>query len=306
MTPEVAALAGVTKCFGRTVALDGLSFTVHRGELLAVLGRNGAGKSTAISLLLGLRRPDRGAVRLFGQPATSVAARRRVGVMMQEVALAPELRVREHLALFSAYYPRPHRCDDLMQRTRTTALADRPYGTLSGGQKRLVQFSIALCGDPHLVFLDEPTAGLDIETREQVWASIRALIEAGGTVVLTTHYLEEAAALANRVVVLASGRLRAMGTVDDVRGLVERTRVTCRTVLSAEAVQRWSGVESAAHSNGRLCVTARDGESVVRRLLAADDTLRELEVQRASLADALADLTSPLEPSDQLPREATQ
>lgn len=131
MALEVAALAGVTKCFGRTVALDGLSFTVHRGELLAVLGHNGAGKSTAISLLMGLRRPDRGAVRLFDQPATNVAARRRVGVMMQEVALAPELRVREHLALFSAYYPRPHRCDDLMKRTRTTALADRPYGTLS-------------------------------------------------------------------------------------------------------------------------------------------------------------------------------
>lgn len=173
----------------------------------------------------------------------------------------------------------------------------------------MVQFSIALCGDPDLVFLDEPTAGLDIETREQVWASIRALIEAGGTVVLTTHYLEEAAALASRVVVLASGRLRAMGTVDDVRSLVERTRVTCKTVLSAEAVQHWPSVESVAHSNGRLCVTARDGESVVRRLLAADETLRELEVQRASLADALADLattSAPPEVSDHLTQEATQ
>lgn len=104
MAPEVAALVSVTKCFGRTIALDGLSFTVHRGELLAVLGHNGAGKSTAISLFLGHRRPDRGAVRLFDQPATNVAARRRVGVMMQDVALAPELHVREHVALFSAYW----------------------------------------------------------------------------------------------------------------------------------------------------------------------------------------------------------
>jgi ABC-2 type transport system ATP-binding protein len=128
MASEVAALAGVTKCFGRTVALDGLSFTVHRGELLAVLRHNGAGKPTATSLLLGLRRPDRGAVRLFDQPATNVAARRRVGVMMQEVALAPELRVREHVALFSAYYPRPHRCDNLMTRTRTTRLAPGLFG----------------------------------------------------------------------------------------------------------------------------------------------------------------------------------
>lgn len=292
MARQVAALADVTKCFGRTVAVDGLSFGVHRGELLAVLGHNGAGKSTAISLLLGLRQPDRGVVRLFDQPATTVAARQRVGVMMQDVALAPELRVREHLALFSAYYPRPHRCDDLMRRTRTTRLADRLYGTLSGGQKRLVQFSVALCGDPELVFLDEPTAGLDVETREQVWASIRALVDAGRTVVLTTHYLEEAAALASRVVVLASGRLRAMGTVEEVRGLVACTRVSCKTVLATDIIRDWAGVESVTQSDGRMCITTRDGDSLVRRLLAADETLHQLEVQRASLADALADLAT--------------
>jgi ABC-2 type transport system ATP-binding protein len=212
--------------------------------------------------------------------------------MMQEVALAPELRVREHLALFSAYYPRPLGRADLMSRTKTDALAERLYGTLSGGQKRLVQFAIALCGNPNLVFLDEPTVGLDVETREQVWASIRTLIDTGVTVVLTTHYLEEAAALATRVAVLASGRLRATGTVDDIRRLVERTRVTCKSVLSADAVRQWPSVEAVAHTHGRLCIVTRDGDSLVRRLLSADDALRELEVQRASLADALADLTA--------------
>jgi ABC-2 type transport system ATP-binding protein len=309
VSSQVASLADVRKCFGPIVALDDVSFTAQRGELLAVLGHNGAGKSTAISLLLGLLRPDRGAARLFNQPATSVAARQRVGVMMQDVTLAPELRVREHLALFSSYYPRPHRTGTLMEQTRTTALADRPYGALSGGQKRLVQFSIALCGDPELVFLDEPTAGLDVETRAQVWSSIRGLIEMGRSVVLTTHYLEEAAALASRVAVLAGGRLRAVGSVDDVRGLVDRTRVTCKTSLSAQTVRAWPGVESVAHSNGRLCVTARDGESLVRRLLTADASLRELEVQRASLADALADLTTTSPPaavSDPLVRGASR
>jgi ABC-2 type transport system ATP-binding protein len=309
MAPVVAALSDVTKRFGNTVALDRLSLAVTRGELFALLGHNGAGKSTAISLLLGLRRPDHGSTRLFDQPSTSVAARTRVGVMMQDVTLAPELRVREHLALFSAYYPRPRRCDELLRSTGLTPLADRPYGALSGGQKRQVQFAIALCGNPDLLFLDEPTAGLDVETRERVWDSIRSLIAKGVTILLTTHYLEEAAHLASRVAVLAAGQLRAAGSVETIRGLVERVQITCKSVASADAIRQWPSVDSVAFEHGRLCIVARDGELVVRQLLANDSTLRELEVQRASLAQALADLTT-IAPArvaiDQAAQEATR
>src|SRR6185295_7413296 len=161
----LAELSGVSKRFGKTVALDGLDLEVMSGELLAVLGPNGAGKSTAISLMLGLRQPDTGSVSLFGQSPERLEARRQIGVMMQELALAAELRVREHIDLVASYYPTPLTPDEDMELTNTTSLANRPSGKLSNGQKRQVQFAMAVCGRPKLLFLDEPTVGLDLAAR---------------------------------------------------------------------------------------------------------------------------------------------
>ena len=191
------------KRYGTTLALAGLDLQVRRGELLAVLGPNGAGKSTAISLWLGLLEPDEGAVRLFGGSPLDVESRRHVGVMMQEVGLTPELRVRELVELTASYYPDPLPTDETLALTRTEALAHRPYAKLSAGQKRQVQFALAICGRPPLLFLDEPTVGLDVEARETMWRTIRAMVAQGCSIVLTTHYLEEAEALADRVAVLA-------------------------------------------------------------------------------------------------------
>jgi ABC-2 type transport system ATP-binding protein len=252
----LAELRGVTKRFGKICALDGLDLDVRPGELLALLGPNGAGKTTAISILLGLQRPDSGVARLFD--------RRQVGVMMQEAGLALELRVHEHIRLVSTYYPAPLPTDEVMEITHTKALANRPYGKLSGGQKRLTQFAMAICGRPKLLFLDEPTAGLDVQARQMQWDTLRELVRAGTAIVLTTHYLEEAEALADRVAVLAKGRLLASGTVGEIRAVVGRKRISCATTLPAEQVgvgPVWTAWIATAYSTGPVAGAAKSSRN---------------------------------------------
>jgi ABC-type multidrug transport system ATPase subunit len=290
-TLPMAILQGAQKRYGNTVALAGLDLEVRQGELLAVLGPNGAGKSTAIALLLGLLEPDGGSVQLLGQSPFDVETRRLVGVMMQDVGLTPELRVRELIALTSSYYANPLGVDETLALTRLERLANRPYAKLSGGQKRQVQFALAICGRPSLLFLDEPTVGLDIEAREALWRTLRALVAQGCSIVLTTHYLEEAEALADRVAVMAAGRLIASGTVADVRSVVSRKQITCASTLDTGDIQSWPGVVSVARDAQRLQITVVDAEDVVRRLLAADAGVRDLEIRQAGLAEAFTELT---------------
>src|SRR5580700_3650885 len=288
---SLAELSGVSKRYGKVVALDGMELQVRPAELLAVLGPNGAGKSTAISLMLGLQTPDAGTARLFSQSPLNLASRRHIGVMMQEVALPPELRVREHVDLVASYYPDPMTAEDALRLTRTLPLAARPYGKLSNGQKRQVQFAIAVVGRPKLLFLDEPTVGLDLAAREMMWSRLRELVRQGASIVLTTHYLEEAEALADRVVVLAKGHTIASGTVGEIRAVVGRKRISCVTALAAGEVGSWPGVDSVDRDRHRLHIPASNAEVVVRRLLASDDGLEELEVRRAGLAEAFTELT---------------
>jgi ABC-2 type transport system ATP-binding protein len=237
MTNEFwAELSGVSKRFGKTVALDGLDLQVRSGELLAVLGPNGAGKTTAISLLLGLRQPDSGSARLFGKSPLLVETRRQVGVMMQEAALAPELRVREQVDLVASYYPSPLTTRAAMRMAHIESLGDRPYDKLSGGQKRQAQFAMAICGRPKLLFLDEPTAGLDLQAQKLMWTVLRQLVKDGSSIILTTHHLEEAEALADRVAVLAKGHVIASGSVNEMRALVARKHISCSTTLAPEDV----------------------------------------------------------------------
>jgi ABC-2 type transport system ATP-binding protein len=286
-----AELAGAKKRYGKTVALGGLDLQVPPGELFSVLGPNGAGKSTAISLLLGLLRADAGTARLFGVSPFRVEARRKIGVMMQEVMLAPELRVREHIELVASYYPNPLTPAAAMELTNTTELASRPYGKLSAGQKRQAQFAMAVCGRPKLLFLDEPSVGLDVRARETMWAALRRLVSDGASIVLTTHYLEEAESLSDRVAVLNKGRLIALGTVSEIRALVVRKYVTCSTALAADQIAAWPDVENVTRDQQRLQISTSNSEAVVRRLLAADSNLQELEVRRAGLAEAFTELT---------------
>jgi ABC-2 type transport system ATP-binding protein len=294
-TDYLAELSGVSKRFDKVVALDGLELQVRPAELLAVLGPNGAGKSTAISLMLGLLRADTGTASLFGQSPLNIAARRQIGVMMQEVTLAAELRVREQIELVASYYPDPLSPDAAMDMTRTSSLGSRPYGKLSSGQKRQVQFAMAVVGRPKLLFLDEPTVGLDLPAREMMWAMLRQLVRDGVSIVLTTHYLEEAEALADRVVVLAKGKAIASGTVREMLAIVGHKRIACSTSLSAEEVASWQGVQSVKRDRGRLQITASNADFVVKRLVAADADFQDLEVQTAGLAEAFTELTQEIQ-----------
>jgi len=286
-----AVLEKVTKRFDTTVALDGVSLAVEPGEMLAVLGPNGAGKSTAISLWLGLLEPDGGSVRVMGASPLEVTSRLEVGVMMQDVNLAPDLKVREHIAQTASYYANPLSLDEALEFSGTTPLAGKRYGKLSGGQKRQVQFAVAICGRPKLLFLDEPTVGLDVEAREAMWRAIRKLMADGCSIVLTTHYLEEAEALADRVAVLAKGRLIATGSVEEMRSLVTRRRISCRSGVDIDEIRGWPGVVEVLRDGNQVRVTAFDAEGVVRRLFVADSALSHLEVRQASLAEAFTELT---------------
>jgi ABC-type multidrug transport system ATPase subunit/peptidoglycan/LPS O-acetylase OafA/YrhL len=289
-----AELRHVTKRYGKTLALDDLSLTVAPGELLAVLGPNGAGKSTAIGLWLGTLRPDErdeSVVRVMGGSPLDVNSRLAVGAMMQEVTLAPTITAREHVALAATYYRDPLPVSETLAFTALEALADRRYGKLSAGQKRQVQFAVAIAGRPRLLFLDEPTVGLDIEARETMWRNIRRLVGDGCAIVLTTHYLEEAEALADRVAVLTNGRLVANGTVDQMRSLVTRKRIRCTSAVALDDIRNWPGVVEVERDAEFVLVTASDAEMVVRRWLAADPDLSRLEVRQASLAEAFTEIT---------------
>ncbi|MBB6246015.1 ABC transporter ATP-binding protein [Rhodanobacter sp. A1T4] len=290
-TTSIARLDGAIKTYGRLTALDGANLQIGRGELLALLGPNGAGKTTAIALLLGLIRADAGTVELFGRDPQQIEARRRIGVMLQNAVLPPTLRVGELLRLTASYYPSPRPLAETAELAGIGELLKRPYAKLSGGQQRSVQFALALCGRPELLFLDEPTVGMDIDARQKLWSAIRRLIAEGCAVLLTTHYLEEAEVLADRVCVMAHGRMIHEGTVDELRARVALKRIRCVTGTSIEKVRGWPDVAEARLDGERLHITTADAETVVRHLLGADAQLRELEVQRAGLAEAFTELT---------------
>jgi ABC-2 type transport system ATP-binding protein len=244
------------------------------------LGPNGAGKSTTVGLLLGLAKADEGRVELFGQSPQVLAARRRMGVMLQSAGLIETLRVRELVQLTSSYYSRPRTLTEVADMAGIGGLLGKPYGALSGGQQRRVQFALAICGRPELLFLDEPTTGLDIEARESLWAVVRGLVADGCAVLLTTHYLEEAEALAHRVAVLMRGRIVAEGTVDEIRAMGVRRRIRCVSALEAAEVRAWPGVEAvtvdeASRGAGAASLGAKErGALAAQGLDTTDDASR--------------------------------
>lgn len=221
---------GLSKTYGRKCAVDDLSFSVAPGEIFALLGPNGAGKTTTVEILEGYRRPDAGLVRVLGLDPVSEAAQLKplIGVMLQEGGVYPVLSARQALDLFAHYYSDPMPAGRLLSMVGLDGAADTPFRRLSGGQKQRVSLALALVGRPRLVFLDEPTAGLDPQARRATWSTIGELRDSGITVILTTHYLEEAERLADRVAILVDGRLAAIGRPGDLTG-TDKTTVRLRT-----------------------------------------------------------------------------
>ena len=288
----IAELRGVTKTYGKVVALADVTLGLEAGRVTAILGPNGAGKTSAIRLLLGLTQPTKGTVALFGSDPRSPAARRRTGVMLQISKVPETLTVREHVHLFSSYYPSPMTVDAALAAADLSAVADRRYGRLSGGQQQRVQFALAICGNPDLLFLDEPTVGLDVEARRGFWQQVRQLASAGRTIVLTTHYLEEADALADRIVMLRAGSIVADGAPHEIKARVAARRIRCVTALQAAALEAIEGVVSVRRDGPATEIMTGDAERVTRQLLMRDPTLSGLEIAGAGLEEAFLSLTS--------------
>lgn len=213
----VAELRYVSKNYGPIRALRGIDLAIEPGEILALLGPNGAGKTTAVRILLGLTPPTSGKAAVFGHAPDRQYARVRRGAVLQVAKVPETVKVREHIELFSAYYPDPLPFAETIAAAGLKGLENRLFGELSGGQKQRVLFALGICGNPQLLFLDEPTVGLDVEARRALWRSIRAFSQRGGSILLTTHYLEEADALAHRIAVIADGRIVAQGTPAELK-----------------------------------------------------------------------------------------
>ncbi len=283
----LARTVDASRRYGDVLALDGVSLDIRAGELVGLLGPNGAGKSTLLNLLVGLRRASSGRVELFGGDPRRAENRRQVGVTPQETGLPATLRVGECVDYVAAHFPNPVDRGELLARFGLDDLARRQTGGLSGGQRRRLAVALAFVGRPRLVFLDEPTTGLDVSARHALWDGIRAFHADGGTALLTSHYLEEIEALAERVVVLGSGRVLADDTVAAVGGLVGVRRVS----LVAGGLPALRGVVQTEQVDGRTHMLTTDADQLVRDLVHSGAEFYELEIRPTSLEEAFLSLT---------------
>jgi ABC-2 type transport system ATP-binding protein len=278
----------VTRRYGDTLALDRVSLDIPAGGVVGLLGPNGAGKSTLLNLLVGLRRPTSGTVELFGGDPRLPRYRREIGMTPQETGLPSTLRVRECVEFVARHFPDSVPSAELLATFGLSDVAKRQTGGLSGGQKRRLAVALAFVGRPRLVFLDEPTTGLDVQARRALWDAVRDFAERGGTVVLTSHYLEEIEALADRVVVVGHGRVLADDTVAAIRSMVGIQRVS----LSAADLPDLPGVVGVEQSDGRTSLLTPDADQLVRDLVRAGVPFQGLQVQPTTLEEAFLTLTT--------------
>ncbi|MFG2010688.1 ABC transporter ATP-binding protein [Micromonospora sp. NPDC048868] len=288
----LARAEAVSRRYGDVLALDRVDLEVSAGELVGLLGPNGAGKSTLLNLLVGLRRPTAGRVELFGGDPRDPASRRRIGVTPQETGLPGTLRVGEVVDFVAAHHPDPVPRGELLDRFGLGELARRQTGGLSGGQRRRLAVALAFVGRPRLVLLDEPTTGLDVAARHTLWEAIRAFHDDGGTVLLSSHYLEEVEALARRVVVIGQGRVLADDTVDAIRGIVGVRRVSL-VADALPALPALPGVVRTERVDGRTHLLTTDADELVRALVTAGVAFADLEVRPTSLEEAFLAITAP-------------
>ncbi len=292
--PETPALQlrGLTVRYGGMTAVHDVDLRIARGETVALLGPNGAGKSSTVNAALGLFRPAAGAVELLGRPPAEAIRSGSVGAMLQHGGLPSEARVGEVLRLVARRYVDPWPMADLVATTGIDGLTGRRTEQLSGGQRQRVLLALALAGTPPLLVLDEPTAAMDVEGRRAFWATMRALAGRGHTIVFATHHLDEADAVADRVVVVDGGRVVADGTSVEVKsGIAGRTvRFTCADRSGLDQVP---GVTTVAGAGDLVELATTDAEATLRALLATRDRLPDLEVRGASLEQAFLSLTAP-------------
>jgi ABC-2 type transport system ATP-binding protein len=290
-------LDGLVKSFaspqGRVHAVRGVDLEIAAGETVALLGPNGAGKSTVIDMLLGLLAPDSGDVELFGRAPAAAVQHGAVGAMLQTGGLIMSLSVRELLTMMASLYPSPLGVDEVLRMTGTDEFAGRRTEKLSGGQTQRVRFAMAILSNPQLLVLDEPTVALDVEARHAFWTTMRGIAAEGRTVLFATHYLEEADAYADRIVVMSAGRVVADGPPNEIRAMAG-TKVLRATVPGGrlEQLERLPGVKSAEARGSAFVLRCADSDAAIRALLAAHPDAHDIEIGGAGLEEAFLELTA--------------
>jgi ABC-2 type transport system ATP-binding protein len=290
--PTAVRFDRVNRRYGATTALDGVDLEIAPGETVALLGPNGAGKSTAIGLMLGLLDPSEGRVRVLDEEPHAAVRSGAIGAMLQESGLPIFARVGELIELVRHLSPRPMPLDEVLARAGLTKLADRATESLSGGETQRVRFAMAIAGDPDLLFLDEPTVAMDVETRRSFWADMRAFAAEGRTILFATHYLEEADQVADRIVVLDRGRIVADGTAASIKNASSRRRVRFRSAVPDRAfLAGLPGAASVDIAGNRVDIVTADSDATARALLRSDVEVHDLEITGPDLEAAFLALT---------------
>ena len=292
MPTPLVELANATKRYGDVLALEDVSITITTGEVVAMLGPNGAGKTTSISLMLGTRRPTAGQARLFGLDPRDLRARSRIGVMLQESGVPGMLKVSEIVSLFASYYPSPLPPGQAVAIAGLREKANSLVKDLSGGQRQRLYLALAICGDPDVLFLDEPTVGMDVEGRRLFISEIAEFAARGRTVVLTTHYLEEADQLARRIVVVDRGHVIADTSPAEIKARVAGKRIVF-TTSAAVGDDAFAGLplNSRNVEGGRVRLLTNEPEAVLRELFRRGIEIANLEVSGADLEEAFVAMT---------------
>ncbi|WP_248549125.1 ABC transporter ATP-binding protein [Paenibacillus sp. FSL P2-0121] len=293
---NIIEMHGVSKIYKDKKAVDNISFNIAKGSITAILGPNGAGKTTALGMLLGLIEPTEGTVELFGHHPKDKAVREKTGAMLQEVSVMDRLKVREIIDLIRSYYPKPMDMEFLIKATGLApADLNRYAEKLSGGQKRSLGFALALAGNPELIFFDEPTVGLDITSRRRFWETVRGLAEQGKTIVFTTHYLQEAEDIADRILLFSKGHLVADGSPDEIKSRIVKRSVSFLPVGDRSQLRRnlldLAAIEDCYEKDGRIHVTTEDTDEALKAIFVAGLPVKDVRIDQGRLDEAFEQLT---------------
>ncbi len=287
----IFSLTGVCKKYGKKTALDGVDLTIQPGEVLAVLGPNGAGKTTLINLMLGRLSLSDGQISLLGEQPGSLGAKRQTGAMLQVANLPDNLKVKEHIHLFQSYYPAPMPYQQIIDYAGLTDVENTLTKNLSGGQKQRLLFALGICGNPKLLFLDEPSVGMDIEARRGLWQAIRDLRAKGTAIVLTTHYLEEADALSDKVVVINQGKVVTQGTPQQIKAHVSTKVIRFTSETDVGVLSDVADVSQIKSSGKYYELQSSHPVNSLKSLFTLLPDIEDLTVTGAALEDAFLTLT---------------
>ena len=286
-TESILTVNSISCTYGDFQAISNVSLELKQGEIVSILGSNGAGKTTLINAMLGKKELSKGDLSVFGYAPGSMNAKRNIGAMLQIAALPDHVKVKEHLTLFRSYYGNPMSESELVSLAGLEEILESYSNELSGGQKQRVLFALALCGNPRLLFLDEPSVGMDVKSRHRLWQAMRQLKERGVCIVLTTHYLEEADQLSDRILLLDRGKIQQQGTPSSIKQSISNQTIKCSTDVPAEAFTQLDEVTSAVCTNRYCVIQTTDATTTLQAIFNANYDIQQLTVSDTSLEDVL-------------------